>query len=91
MKKKKTDIVEEDYVKLLDEYDVLPPELRVIYACVLMQVLNHLESNLDEAKGQVLHSGSSNTPGYRRREVLRTKVALRNIKKWINGFPRELV
>jgi len=91
MKKKKTDLAEEDYVRLVEEYDVLPPDLRVVYSCVLMQILSHLESNLDEAKGQVLHNSSANAPGYRRREVMRTKVALRNIKKWIKEFPKELV
>jgi len=91
MMNNKTDIDEEHYVRLLEEYDVLPEKQRVIYACVLMQVLSHLESNLDEAQGQVLHNSSASTPGYRRRELMRSKVALRNIRKWINNFPVDLV
>lgn len=51
-------------------------------SCVLMHILNHLGNNLKEAEGN---------PSYRKRERMRSKLALRQINKWIKEYDKEIV
>ena len=50
-------------------------------SCVLMHILNHLNNNLEEAEGN---------PSYRKRERMRSKLALRQINKWIKEYKADI-
>ena len=50
-------------------------------SCVLNHILNHLNNNLEEAEGN---------PSYRKRERMRSKLALRQIGKWIKEYEEKL-
>ena len=50
-------------------------------SCVLAHILNHLNNNLEEAEGN---------PSYRKRERMRSKLALRQIGKWIKEYEEKL-
>ena len=53
----------------------------MINSCALNHILNHLNNNLQEAEGN---------PSYRKRERMRSKLALRQISKWIKEYEEKL-
>lgn len=50
-------------------------------SCVLAHIFNHLNNNLEEAEGN---------PSYRKRERMRSKLALRQIGKWVKEYEEKL-
>ncbi len=53
----------------------------MVNSCVMVHLLNHLKSNLEEAEGN---------PSYRKRERMRSKIALRQINKWFTEYENEI-
>ena len=67
--------------EIIDEHKNLSVEEMKINSCTLLQIFNHLKNNLEEA---------DNDPSYRKRERMRTKLALRKIGGWKDYFEKEI-
>ena len=67
----------EDCRNLEEKWSCLSEKEKITHGCVLIHILSHLNSNLKSAE---------NDPTYRKREQLRTKIALKTIKNWKKDF-----
>ena len=67
----------EECCKVKTEWDEMSDVERDASGCALVKVLAHLKGNLEEAKKD---------PTYRRREVRRSKIALRAITGLVRQF-----
>ena len=70
----KLELNSKDCEALEAEWNEMLEKDKLAYGCTLIKVLAHLRSNLDDA---------NKNPSYRRRERMRTKIALRAITGWI--------
>ena len=68
---------EEECCKVRAEWDKMTESEKDASGCALIKVLAHLRGNLEEAKKD---------PTYRRREVKRSKIALRAITGLVRQF-----
>lgn len=67
--------------EVIHDHQNMPVGEMMKNSCVLAHILNHLNNNLEEAEGN---------PSYRKRERMRSKLALRQIGKWIKEYEEKL-
>ena len=67
--------------EVIHDHQNMPVGEMMKNSCVLAHILNHLNNNLEEAEGN---------PSYRKRERMRSKLALREIGKWIKEYEEKL-
>jgi len=67
--------------EVIQDHQNMPVGEMMKNSCVLAHILNHLNNNLEEAEGN---------PSYRKRERMRSKLALRQIGKWIKEYEEKL-
>ena len=67
--------------EVIHDHQNMPVGEMMKTSCVLANILNHLNNNLEEAEGN---------PSYRKRERMRSKLALRQIGKWIKEYEEKL-
>jgi len=81
-----------DILELNKKYDSLSKEERKKYCCLFIHVSRHLETNIEEAESDPNYRNrhkSLQHDAAARREILRSKIALSNLKKWSNQFDSE--
>ena len=67
--------------EVIHDHQNMPVGEMMKNSCVLAHILNHLNNNLEEAEGN---------PSYRKRERMRSKLALRQIGKWVKEYEEKL-
>ena len=67
--------------EVIHDHQNMPVGEMMKNTCVWAHILNHLNNNLEEAEGN---------PSYRKRERMRSKLALRQIGKWIKEYEEKL-
>ena len=67
--------------EVIHDHQNMPVGEMMKNSCVVAHILNHLNNNLEEEEGN---------PSYRKRERMRSKLALRQIGKWIKEYEEKL-
>ncbi len=81
-----------DILELNKKYNSLSEWERKKCCCLFIHVLRHLETNLEEAESDPNYRNRQKSLQHdaaARREILRSKIALSNLKKWSNQFGDE--
>ena len=80
-----------DILELGEKYNSLSDREKKKYCCLFLHVLRHLETNLEEAEADPNYRSrlkSAEHDAAARREILRSKIALVNLKKWSNQYDK---